>query len=147
MDVHLLVGHHFLKVDLVDCTKALAIRTCTLGRIEREVVGCGIAIADTGSGAHQAFGEMLNGSRFLIENEYQTFALLHGYLYRFLESLLILGRYGQLVDDHLNVVVLISIHLHATGNLHDFTINTDIQIALAAHGLKEFTIVSLTAAN
>ena len=42
-------------------------------------------------------------------------------------------------------MVPVAVDLHASDNLLDFTIDTDIQIALATHRFEEFAIMSLSA--
>ena len=88
---------------------------------------------------------MLDGTRVFVENHDQPFTLFHGNGNRLLQALLVLIGDLQLVDDYLDVVVLITVHLHASGDLHEFTVNADVQVALAPHRLEEFAIVTLSA--
>ena len=90
---------------------------------------------------------MFDVARVLIQNHDEAIALLHGYGDRLLQTVCVLIADSQFVDDHLNVVVLVTIYLHATGNLHQLTIDTDIQVALPAHRLEEFAVVTLAASD
>ena len=122
-------------------------RACPLGRVEREVVRRWVRVTYACSRTHQALGEMLHAARVLVENHNESVALFHGDADRLLEAFdsSAVGRGNEFVDHHLDVVVLITVHLHAAGNLHHLSVDADIQIALAAHGLEEFTVVTFTA--
>ena len=56
VDGHRTVGNHLVQVYLVDIAQSLADGTGTFGRVERELVGCGIAVRDAAGGAHQSLG-------------------------------------------------------------------------------------------
>ena len=79
IDTEFSIGYHFREVYLIDNTQTFAVGAGALGRVEGEIVGSWIAIADTCCGAHQALGEMLDGARVLIEDQDQSLALFHGY--------------------------------------------------------------------
>ena len=81
-----LIGHHLLKVDHVDVTQSFAVWTGSLRGVEREVVGCGVGVADASGGAHEPLGEVLNGARLLVEDHDQSLALFHGDGDGFLET-------------------------------------------------------------
>ena len=44
-------------------------------------------------------------------------------------------------------MVLVTVHLHASGDFQNFPIDTDIQVTFATHRLEEFTVMTLTAAD
>ena len=96
---------------------------------------------------------MLDAARVFVEDHDQAVALFHGNGDRLLQTLVgsdlarTLMQRGdlQLVDHHLDVVVLIAVHFHASGNLHHLPVDADVQIALAAHGLEELAVVALAA--
>ena len=48
----------------------------------------------------------------------------------------------QLVDHHLDVVVLISVGLQTTGEFLYLAIDTNVEVAFLAHALKKLTIVA-----
>ena len=123
-------------------------RTSTLGRVEREVVWCWIRVADAGSGAHQSLREVLDLPRVLIKNHDQSIALLHGDGDRFLEAFFV-GRLGHFhaVYNHFDVVIFVTVNLHALNNLQHLSVYSDMQIAFAAHALEELAVVTLTTAN
>ena len=121
--------------------------TGALRGVEREIVGCWVGIADACGGAHETLGEVFDGTSVLVENHNESFTLLHGDGDGFLETVCRLDSWLQLVNDHLNVMVLVAIDFHAACNLQQLTINADVQIPLAAHRLEEFTIVTFTTAH
>ena len=74
-----------------------------------------------------------------------SFSHLHCYFKTLLQTFLILLVDSEFVDDHFNVVILVSIDFHALGHIHNLTIHTGIEIPLLADALEEFAVVSLTA--
>ena len=59
------VGRHLLVIDALDINsrhdaETLAMGTGSLGRVEGEIVGRRVAVAKTGGGTHELFGEMLD---------------------------------------------------------------------------------------
>ena len=143
MDVLFLVGNHLVEVYLVDDAQTLTTRTGTLWRVKREVVGCRVAIGDARRRTHQSFGEIFDLVAVLVENHNQALALFHGRLDTLLQTLA-LALHLHFVDDHFNIMVLVAVHLHALPDLHNLTIHAHGQVALTAHGLEEFAVVSLT---
>ena len=82
-----------------------------------------------------------------VDYHHQSVALLHGGVNALAQAVLILCLHFQAVNHHLYVVVLVSVHLHAAGNLCYLAVHPYIQVAFAAHALKQLTVVSLTAAH
>ena len=121
MDAQLAVGHDFGQVNLVDIAQSPAMRTGSLWGVEREVVGCRVAVADARRGTHQTLGEKLGLIGVFIENHDEALALLHGQSHRLFQSFVGdfrgFGLDCHLIDDHFNVVVLIAVDLHASGDL------------------------------
>ena len=122
-------------------------RTSALGRVEGEIVGCRITVADACCGTHQSLGEMFDGACVFVKNQNQSFTLFHGDANGFAQSFFILLTDLQLVDDDLNVMILVTIYFHPSHNLLHLSVNADVQITLTSHGLKEFTVVTLTASD
>ncbi len=52
---------------------------------------------------------------------------------------------GEAVNNHFDVVIPVSVHLHALGQFLQFTVHADMQIAFLPHALKQLAIVTLTA--
>ena len=75
----------------------------------------------------------------------QSIALLHGGSYTLLQSLVVLfsGNH-HLVDNHFNVVVLVTVQFHAVCNFAYLAIHTDIQIPFLSHLLEEFLVMPLS---
>ena len=90
---------------------------------------------------------MLDGTRLLVEDHDQSLALFHGDGDGFLEAVGGLCPWLQFIDHYFDVVVLVAIYLHAACDLQQLSIHADIQIALTAHRLEEFTIVAFSAAH
>ncbi len=90
---------------------------------------------------------MLDAARIFVKNHNEAVALFHSDTDGLLQPFCVFVTDLQFVDHHLNVVVLITVHFHATGDLLQLTVDANVQVALAAHGLKEFAIVTLTAAH
>ena len=128
-------------------------RAGALWRVEREIVGGGVTITDTCCRAHQALGEIFDGIGVLVENHDETFALFHGYQDAFLKTFVRGVRNPRslrfdlhLVDYYLNVVVLVAVNLHASDNLFDLSVYTNVQIAFATHRFEQFAIMTFSAA-
>ena len=90
---------------------------------------------------------MLDVTTVFVEDHDETLTLFHGDGDGPLQAVFVLVADLQFVYHHFDVVVLVTIHLHASRDLHEFTIDADIQVTLAAHRLEEFTVVTLTAAH
>ena len=169
------VGRHLLVIDALDINsrhdaETLAMGTGSLGRVEGEIVGRRVAVAKTGGGTHELFGEIdplplplprnWEGRTVRLVSNRTTniphgslpitgegrgeglyhhlpFAHLHRHLEAFLQPLFVLVVDGKFVDDHLDVVVLVSIDLHALGHLHNLAIHLGIKITLLADAFEE----------
>ena len=147
VDREFAIRYHLREVYLVNDAQTFAMRTSALGRVEREVVGCRITVADACCGTHQSLGEMLDRTCVFVENQNQSLALFHGDANGFAQSFFIFFADLQFVDDDLNVMIFVSVHLHASHNLLHLSVNADVQIPFTTHGFKEFTIVTLTASD
>ena len=88
---------------------------------------------------------MFDGASILVENEDKSLALFHSDSYRFLKAFFILVGNLELVNDHLDIVILVTVHFHTTGNLNEFTIDTHVKVTLTAHGFEKFAIMSFSA--
>ena len=135
VDVLLTVGDDLIQINLVDVAQSFTMGTCPLRRVERKVVRCWITVAYARRGTHQSLGEELSLIRFLVENHDESLALLHSQGHRLLQAVNFTAH-RHLVNDHFDVVVLVAVHLHASGNLLQLSINADVQVALAAHVLE-----------
>ena len=151
------IGNYLVEVYFVDISQPLTARTCTLWRIKGKGVWRGVAIGDAGSRTHHATGEMLHLSCLIVHDHDETFALFHGDADRLLQAfvdfscsfwsirIIRRGFHCHTVYHHLDVVRLIAVHLHAAGNFLHLTVYPDVHIALAAHVLEEFAIVTFSA--
>ena len=77
----------------------------------------------------------------------QAVALLHGGSHAVLQAHIVLVRRNQFVDDHLHIVILVSVQLHAGQCFAHFAVHPDIEVALLAHLLEQVLVVSLTVAH
>ena len=146
MDAQLVVGYHLLDVYLVHLAETLAVRTRTFRRVKGEHVWSRVLVCHASHGVHQSLGENL-GSLVLVDDHHHTVTLFHGGGDALADTFFVLLLDSQLVDDHLYVMVLVSVDFHASGQLHDFAIYTCVEIALASHTLEEFAIVALALAD
>ena len=130
MDAQLVVGYHLLDVYLVHLAETLAVRTRTFRRVEGEHVWSRVLVCHASHGVHQSLGENL-GSLVLVDDHHHTVTLFHGGGDALADAFFVLLLDSQFVDDHLYVMVLVSVDFHASGQLHDFAIYTHVEIALA----------------
>ena len=140
----LVIRNHLLQVDFADYSQTLTVRAGTLRRVEREHVWSRILVGDTRSRVHQALRESLGLTRILLHNHQHTVALFHGSLYTVAQSLIILALYGKFINHHLDIMILVAVHLHTSHDFLHLAIHTDVEIALTTHTLEELTIVTLT---
>ena len=68
VDGKLVIGYHLLEVNLIDVAQSLTYGTGTFGRVERELIGRGVAIGYSTGGAHQALRIVFYFARVLIHN-------------------------------------------------------------------------------
>ncbi len=140
---HRVIGNHLLQVNLVDIAQSLAMRACPFGRVEREDIGRWLAVGKSGHGVHEALGEILGLARVAVHDHDDTVTLAHGNLHRVLQAFVVLALHLELVHHHFDVVVLVSVHLHAPRDLLDLSVHTDVEVSLLAHALEEFAVMSL----
>ena len=122
-------------------------RTGTFRRIEREYIRSRILVGNATRRTHQSAREILNLIGLLIPYHDKSLTLTHGNTDGITKSFLIAFLHGKLINDNLNVMVLVTIHLHATLQFEDLIIHSNLKIAFATHLLKELTIMSLTIAD
>ena len=79
----------------------------------------------------------------LIHEHDESVALSHGIGHALAQALVVLVVDLELIDHHLDVVVLIAVETHAVHHLAHLAIDTHIEEALAAHLLEELAVVSL----
>ena len=90
---------------------------------------------------------MLDGTCFIVHNHHEAFALFHGYLNGLLQTIVRKLRIrfnSHPVDNHLDIMILVAIHFHALFDFLHLSVDTDMQITLTTHALKEFAVVALT---
>ena len=142
IDAELVVGNHLFQVNLVHNPQSFAPWASPFRRIEREDVGCRVAVRDACHGVHQLFRVVAHGPRVFLHDHECAFALFHGHAHTGFQALVVFPLHLQFVYYHLNVVVLIPVYLHSAGYLQQFSINADVEIAFAPHVLEEFAVVS-----
>ena len=147
VDAFIGVGDNLLEINLVDITQSLALGTCSFGRVEREIVGCGFRIRDARNGIHQSFGVTFQFIVVLIQYHDNAVALLHCYLNGLFQAFVVLALNLQLVYHHFDIVVFIAVNLHAAGYLHYLAINAHVQVTLASHTLEQFSVVPFSLVN
>ena len=147
MNAQLTIRNHFLQINLVDISQSFASWTGALRRIEREGVRGGVAIRNARSGAHQATGEVLHGTRIVVHNHQQPFALLHSHLNALLQSVVGTVFHSQAVNHYLDIMHFIAVNLHAASDFLHFAVHANVQIPFMAHVLEELTIMALTTSD
>ena len=80
-----------------------------------------------------------------IKNHQQPVTLAHGGGNAVLQAGIILIRYHQFVNDHLDIMVLVAVQFHAGKRFAHFTVHADVKIAFFANLLEQLLIMSLTA--
>ena len=138
------VGYHLVYVYQAHHAQPLALGTGALRRIEREVMRRRLPIRQTGDGTHQPLAVMPYTAIVLVQHHQQSVALLHGRSHGVSQARIILVLRHQFVDDHLHIMILISVQLHARQGLAHFAVHTYIQIALLAYLLEQFLIMSFS---
>ena len=103
----------------------------------------GLLVCKACHGAHEALAIVAHLARGHLHNHHQAIALRKCRREALLQALCILGIHGQLVNDNLNVVVLVSLEHHSARHLAQLAIDANIKISLAHHLLKELLVVSL----
>ena len=68
--------------------------------------------------------------------------MAHRYLHTFLEPFVVFTTYFQFIDNHLDVMILVSVNLHTTLNLLYLSIYAYIEVSFTPHTFKEFAIMS-----
>ena len=147
VDRKVTVGNHLIDIDEVDIAQALASVASPLGRVEREIVRSGLLVGNARYRTHQSFAVMAHFIGAGIEYHHQAIALLHGRSDTLLQAVLVLVGYHHLVNHHFDVVVLVSVQLHAMSHFAHFAIYPDIEIALLPHIFEEFLVMSLTGSD
>ena len=140
------VGYYLGGVDQVDVAQALTARTCTHGRVEREVVGRGVVIAYARSRTHERARIVFHFAT-LVGHHHQALTHLHGRCYAFLQAFRVFLPHRQAVYHHLDVVVLVAVNSHVGHHLAHFAVNPGMQVSLLHEAFKQFAIVTLTAAH
>ena len=141
------VGDDFVDIYQVDDAQSLAAGTCPLGGVERKVVRSRFAIGQARDRTHQPLAVMAHRVRVSIEHHDEPVALCHGRGHTLGETLVVLPAHHQLVHDHLDVMVLIPVELHAVGHFAHFAIHPYIEVTLLAHLFEKLFVVSLSGAN
>ena len=106
-----------------------------------------LTIGQPGDGTHQSLAIMAYTVRLGIEYHQQPVALAHGGSNAVLQTCVVLIRHYQLVYHYFHIVILIAVELHAGQSLAHLAIYADIEVALLAHLLEEFLIMTFTATH
>ena len=138
------VGYHLVNIYQVDVAQALASRTSPLRRIERKVVRSWLSIRQSSNRTHQPLAVMTNALCLRIQNHQKPVALLHGRSHTLTQTLIILIRNDGLVYHHFNIVILISVELHAVSYLFHFAVYTNVQITLLSNLLEQLLVMTFT---
>ena len=141
------VGDDLVHVHAGDVAQPSALGAGALRRVEREVMGCRLAVGKARDGVHEALAVVAHGTGVLVEQHQQPVALHHSGRHAVAQPLVVLRLHLQLVDDHLDVVVLVAVNLQPGHRLADFAIDADVEVALAAHLLEQLAVVALSAAH
>ena len=78
--------------------------------------------------------------------------MFHGQGDRFLQPFcpgILVGRVGRqthLVNDHLDVVVLVTVNLHAPRDFRNHSVDADMQVAFPPHALEKLAVVTFPVA-
>ena len=87
---------------------------------------------------------MLQKLCLCIINHDKTIALFHCYIYTLLKAFFIFCIDSKFIYHYLNIVVLISIHLHSSGYFGNNTVNAHVKITFTSHTFEKFSIMTFT---
>ena len=94
---------------------------------------------------------MLHAACLIVHDHQESLSLFYGDVDTLLETVGRGGRLvrtdgvdGETVDDDLDVMVLVTVDLHATGNLLYLSVYTDMEVSFSSHTLEKLTVMTLT---
>ena len=137
------VGNHFVHIYQIDVTQSLATRARTLRRIEREIMRSRLLVRKSRDGTHQPLAVMAYVFGLRIEYHQQPVTLLHRRSHALFQAFFLFVRHHGLIDNHLDIMVLITVQLHA---MHDFlhlSVDPHIQVTFLPHLFEKFFIMPL----
>ncbi len=143
VDGYGVVGYDFCAVDEVDLAQALAFGACAQGGVEREVVGCWLAVGQTADGVHQRLRVVPGLLRVEVVDHHLLPALAEGFLYRLEEPLGVVALHLELVDHQLDGVVGVALELHAVGELANIAVDAHMEEAFLYQLLEKLLVVPL----
>ena len=130
------IGEYFFLVYERHHSKSLASGTGTLGRVEREIVWCRVAICYAAGGTHKAAAIVAHIARLHIKDHDESPTLLHGRGHTLAQAVGILFCHTKTVHYHLYAVILIAVQLHVGQEFLHFSVYSGIEITLLTHALQ-----------
>ena len=134
-------------VHQINHSQTLTAGACTFWRVERELVWRGISVCYTGCRTHKPLAIVFCLAGVFVHNHHQSVTLSHSRLQAFAQTFVILVAYLQLVYHHLDVVVFVSVKLHAARNLLYLFVHADIEVAFLAHILEKLAVVTFSVSH
>ncbi len=119
-------------------------RTCAVGRVEREGVGLGLRVGEAAVRVHKHAAEIAYAAILIVQYHQYALALPEGCLYSLAET----GGISvgtQAVHNKLYVVHLVAVHLHLIGDLLHLSVDAHLEEAAFGHLLEELAVVPLAA--
>ena len=113
-------------------------------RVEREVVRCGFLVAQSRIGIHERLAVKAHAVVLHIQNHELVPTLLKRLLDGLKQPFLVLSRHFESVHDKFDRVVLVSVELHAEGNLAQFPVDSHVQVTFLSQVLKEVFVVTFS---
>ena len=138
------VWDELLHVNLCHAAQAAAVGAGAVGRVEGEGVGFGLGVGETAVGVHEHAAEVAHGAVVVVEHHQHALALAEGGLHGLFQAGLVAVG-AEAVDDQLDVVYLVAVHLHVVGQLAHLAVDADFEETLLGHLCEEFAVVAFAA--
>ena len=138
-----LVGDYLFPVDEVYVAEALAPAACALGRVEREIVGCGLGIRESALGVHQHLAVMAHLAGLHVDDHELAVALPERVFHRLPEPAEVGAVHAQPVHHQFHRVVAVSVELESVDEFAQLSVDSDVEVSLLAQVLEELLVVSL----
>ena len=150
------VRQHLVLIDGRYISQALALGAESLRGVEREVMRRGVAVRDAGLGAHEALAVMTqhaglgaSGYGLLWHGEYHhdALTLLHGQRHALGQTVTVFLIDHKFLNHHLDVMVAVTVQLHAGFDLTQLAVHAHVYVTLAAYALKQLLVMALAVAH
>ena len=141
------VGNHFVAVHDVDIAEPAAIRTCTLRRVEREVVWRRFVVAQTCFRVHEALAVVGHGIVVSAVYHQLLVAVPQGTFNAAVEPLGLFVAHGKTVHHDFYAMVLVSVKTQAGGDFHKFAVHTYVDEPFFTQLFEQFFVMTFAVSD